>query len=64
VNHLVDDKLKSEIRHFRLAYGCDRCGHFDPDEGRCALGIPREGHPPTDLRERLEMSFCKSFELW
>lgn len=64
MNHLVDDKLKAEMKRFRLAYECRRCGHLDPDAGRCTLGIPREAHPVTELDGLREMAFCKSFELW
>jgi hypothetical protein len=60
----LDDKLRLEIRHFRLCYTCERCVQLDEATGRCSLGYPNEAHRDRPLdSDNHALIFCKEFEL-
>lgn len=61
--HLVDVRLRDEARRFRLLFACPDCVAYDPDGDRCSLGFPHEMHKDRSLEERVELIFCKAFEL-
>ena len=56
------------VRHghqvFRLRFACTDCAHFDAEGKRCSNGFPNEAHREPELGERLELLFCKAFELY
>jgi len=64
VEHPIDDRLRDEVRRFRLVFTCASCSHFDPEPTRCTLGYPTQPHRSEDLHEREMLSFCKHFEMW
>ena len=61
--HRVDDRLRDEVRRYRLVFLCTDCSQFEPDAGRCSLGYPNEDHVRCDLDRQEEVIFCKYFEL-
>jgi hypothetical protein len=61
--HRVDERLRDEARRFRLVFACPDCASFDPEGDRCSLGYPHEPHRDAGLEGRVEVTFCKAFEL-
>lgn len=59
---VVDERLKRQVRVFRLKFTCDDCVHFDERSRTCAEGYPNEEHESSNLDERTEVLFCKLFE--
>jgi hypothetical protein len=64
MRHPVDERLRDEIRRFRLAFTCQRCAVFDAEAQGCSHGYPSDEHRDTELDGRSELTFCKHFELW
>lgn len=63
--HRIDDRLRDEARRFHLVFACPDCASFDPEgSGRCSLGFPDQPHRDAGLDGRVEVIFCKAFELW
>lgn len=58
-------KLRKEIRELRLAFTCEECANFAPDEGACSLLYPNDVHR-REYVEKLQdgdrVWFCKMFE--
>jgi hypothetical protein len=63
VIHRIDERLESELAHYRVAFTCERCAQFEPDEGLCSLGYPSEPHRTRPIVVGAELIFCKTFEL-
>jgi hypothetical protein len=62
--HAVDERLRDEARRFKLVFACPDCAQFDPEGDRCSLGYPIAPHQSRSLEEaRVEVTFCKTFEL-
>jgi hypothetical protein len=59
----VDERLRSEAAQFGLRFTCEHCAHFDVPRNACAHGYPSEPHRQVDLDGRVELEFCKDFEL-
>lgn len=59
----VDDRLRREVRAFRLRFACSACEHHDADADACSLGYPNEAHRSADLLGVRSLAFCKGFEL-
>jgi hypothetical protein len=59
----VDERLREEVRVFRLRFTCRDCAHFDPEVPACSNGFPCEPHENAELAGRSVLAFCKAFEL-
>lgn len=57
----IDERLKSEIERYRLAYTCPSCVYFDPETEACSEGYPVEEHREGRLDQE-DLLFCKLFE--
>ena len=60
----VDDRLRRQIREFRLQFACEQCVHFDEQQLVCSHGYPTEPHRLVDLGSAKELCFCKEFDLF
>jgi len=63
VIHTVDDRLRGEARRYGLRFACPDCVSFDDEARRCSLGFPPEPHLNPHMEDRVEVIFCKAFEL-
>jgi hypothetical protein len=63
VIHLIDDRFRDEASRYQLLFACPACAAFDPDGEMCSLEFPNEPHRSESL-DRIEITFCKAFELW
>lgn len=61
--HRVDERMAGELARYRVAYTCERCAQFAPDEGLCSLGYPSDPHRARPIVVGGELVFCKTFEL-
>lgn len=61
----MHEGFREEARQTRLAFTCEECEHFSPEDGRCAIFFPTEPHRRATV-EQLEdgerVYFCKMFE--
>jgi hypothetical protein len=60
----IDDRLREEAKRYRFVFACPDCVAYDADQDRCTLGYPTEPHRNPELEGRVEVTFCKTFELW
>ena len=59
----VDVRFQAEARAYALAFTCEACAGFDPEQLVCAYGYPTACHRQAPLELGRELVFCKAFEL-
>lgn len=61
--HTVDARLREEAHLFSLRFACPDCASFDDEARRCSLRFPCEPHLDPRIEDRVQLIFCKAFEL-
>ena len=60
---VVDDRLVSEVRRYKLRFSCEHCAHWDGSRDVCAHGYPTAEHRVAYRDENGSPVFCKEWEL-